>query len=326
MNCDPIKYDILVAKPDLTVAAIKENSGKRAKFNKGLYFRSRMLAKSSSRTVDTITPLRYLHPFFKLRAFYPHRNMLGLKFQLKPDSCILILDNGEGATEKFKLTVKECWLELRYGVFEDQVRSMWLEKINLLGLRRNVQTFKTVQLPIPKGSLNWRFNSLFNFSVCPQSLMLYFVLENTAKGDYKNNRYVYKHFNLDSLKIYKSGIPLLINPLYNNMKLSSKYGYFHYHFYQNMQQLFGPSAADVTMDSFYKDAYVFCFNLAQNPRYGTDYGVTRDPAERKLSYLEGANLDMDVVFSVALPENVIACFTGVYDLWISMDANGAPIE
>ena len=325
MNCDPIKYDALIAKPNLEVPAIKKNAADRAKLNKGLYFRARMLAKSATRTVDTITPLRYLHPFFNLRAFYPHRNMLGLKLQLKPDNCILILADGENATEKYKLTVKECWLQLRYGVFEDQVRNMWLDKINTLGLRRNIQTFKSVQLPIPKSSRNWRFNSLFNFSVCPQSLLLYFVTEKTAKGDYQNNRYVYKHFDLDSIKIYKSGVPLLINPLYNNMQLKSKYGYFHYHFYQNMLQMFGPSAADITMASFYKDAYVFSFNLAQNPRYGTDYGITSDPADRKLSYLEGANLDMDVVFAEPLPENVMACFTGVYDLWISLDANGAPM-
>ena len=53
-NCNPVTYTKLVALPDLTTAKIQAARDKRASFNPGLYYRSRIMGKSKTGTVDTV--------------------------------------------------------------------------------------------------------------------------------------------------------------------------------------------------------------------------------------------------------------------------------
>ena len=92
-----------------------------------------------------------MHPFFRQKAFYPHRSNISINLTLKPDSQILIQKGGKDAATKHKLVIKSIYLILRYASFTEKLRSHWLGSVNQLGLRRTMQATKTAHFTVNKG-------------------------------------------------------------------------------------------------------------------------------------------------------------------------------
>ena len=285
------------------------------------------MRKSSVRNIYTTTSMEFCHIFFKQKAFYPHRSTITVTMTMKDDSKILIVKDGRSSTLKYKLVVKKIALRLRYATFTDKLRSRWLGSVNTLGLKRSMQATRTAHFTFNANQSTARVQSIFNYSAIPQSLLIFFQKESTFNGDYLNNRYCYKHHDLQSLKLHKSGIPLPQNARWDSMNLDQKYGVDHYYWYGNLSQMFGHSALNLNLDSFFEDVYVFCINLGENPRYSfNDIGYPREPDERRLSMITAGNLDVEFVFKNPLPQNTIAFFVGIYDIMLSWNVDGAPLD
>ena len=323
MNCKPMTYTEIGKLADLTVAQIKANQSKKAKLNKGLWFRARMLANSRERNVTTITPLRMMHPFFKQKAFYPHRSNISINLTLKPDCQILIQKDGKNASTRHKLVIKSIHLLLKYASFTEKLRSRWLGSVNQLGLRRTMQATKTAHFTINNGKQNANFQSIFSYSTIPQGLLIFFQKESVHAGDYLNNRYCFKHNNLQTIKLFKSGIPLTSNTSWSDMQLGTKYGYFHHYWYENMVKMFGQTALNISLDSFYNDAYIFAFNLADNPRYSPDdVGFPRSPDKRRISLVSAGSIDCLLEFKEALQANTVVFFVALFDIVCKFSVDG----
>ena len=276
--------------------------------------------------MDTITNLGMLHPFFRLPIYYPERQLLNFELSLKDDSKILVVKDGNDSTIKYKLTVESICLRLRYATFESRLREKWLGAISNLGLRRNLIIPKSVHFNIKASSQTARFSSIFNFSILPSSLTVHFCLEKCHLGTFKDTNLCFKHFDLKSIKLFKSGVPFNSNNRTCDMDVSKINGLDHYYWYDQFVRCFGPKSADFSLEAFHEDMFIYCFNLSNHPRIGDDYGILEDPSERKLSLLQGANLDIEVVFKQSLPSNTLIFFTGWYDVISSFSPDGEVLD
>ena len=324
-NCLAKTYTQLVALDDLSTTQIDAAFAKRNKFNLGLWRRARMVSNSRTRDVETTAPLSIFHPFFSQRLFWPHRTNLGVSLAMRDEAQILILKNGATDASKYKLTVTDCYLTLPYCTFLPELRTRWLSNISNLGLRRNLQVFKTVHFPLPKDASYARYPSIFSFSNLPQTLLIWIQPASTHTGDYKHNRYCFKNHGLDSLNLYLSGGPLKRNSFWHSMDLQKENGFYHHYWYKCMLSTFGKSAEDISLDSFYHDTFVFCVSLADNPRYRDDYGFTKDPADRLISFVNAAVLDCEVKFKAQMKVPMIISFCGLYDINAGYDVEGCPL-
>ena len=209
--------------------------------------------------------------------------------------------------------------------FLPNLRTRWLSNINSLGLRRNMQVFKTVHFPIPKNATYARYPSIFSFSNTPQTLLIWIQPATTHVGDFRHNRFCFKHNGLDSLKLYLSGVPLKRNAFWNSMNLDREYSLYHHYWYKCMISTFGKSAQDVSLKSFYHDSFIFCVNLADNPRYENDFGFTKDAADRRISFVNASVLDCEIQFKQAMTVPYIVSFAGLFDIVSGFDVEGCPL-
>ena len=324
-NCGAKSYKDIIALDDLTTTAIDAAFDKRNKFNLGLWRRARMIANSRTRDIETVAPLALFHPFFSQRLFWPHRTNLNLNITMRDESQVLVLKAGATDASKYKLTITDCYLSLPYCTFLPDLRSRWLNNISNLGLRRNLQVFKTVHFPIAKDSSYARFPSIFSFSNTPQTLLVWLQPATTHAGDYKSNRYAFQNHGLDTLKLYLSGVPLKRNSFWNTMNLHKEDSFYHHYWYKQMLLTFGKSAESISLKSFYHDTFVFCVSLAENPRYRDDYGFTKDPADRLISFVNASVLDCEVHFREAMRVNMIISFCALYDTKTGWNVEGCPI-
>ena len=322
-NCDAVPFGEISKLKDLTKEQIEAARNRRSQFNAGLYYRSRALAKSRTSNVVTKTPLHLLHPFWDSKCFYPQRQVMAFQLTLKSDSAILLCeDAAEG--RNFKLTVETMYLELNYGVFIERLREKWLESISSLALQRSVIVNRSVHHLMKKGISNARFASLFSFSVTAKTLVISMVPETAHQGSYIENRYFFQHFNMSSLKVYLSGVPLVSNSIHGSMDLSKKYGESHMYWYKNMIQTFSDTAMDITMESFWKDSFIFCLPVGSY-NYGDNYVMARNNNDRKMNFLSAGVVDLDISFAQPLESNVMISINGIYDVLFKFDTEGLPM-
>ena len=325
-NCDPLTYTELKALSDKTVDQIKASAQLKKQFNPGLYIRSLMMGLSKNTTVDTVTPLKFLNPFFALELYYPQRQTLTIEMDLKSDQSILVVKGGKASTDKYKLVIEDIYLNLKFATWEPKLRESWLNTISTIGLRRNIQVAKQVHFPIKATSTTARFASLFNFSVLPSSLSVIMLKEATHTGDFLNTPFCYKHFDLQSITLFKSGVPFYSNLETINMDLSKRNGVEHVYWYRQMLECYGKKSSDMSMEKFFEDFYVLSFNLSSNPRLHNDFGVVAHSRDRKLSFLEAGNLDCNLTFKTALDCNVLVFFIAWFDIISSFDPDGNVID
>ena len=77
--------------------------------------------------------------------------------------------------------------------------------------------------------------------------------------------------------------------------------------------MYGPTSYDISAEYFYSDLFCYCFNLTPNPLLTGDKGITLEPQDRTLSFVEGAVLDVNLAFSESLSENTMVFFVGYFD-------------
>ena len=66
-------------------------------------------------------------------------------------------------------------------------------------------------------------------------------------------------------------------------------------------------------------------SLADNPRYRDDYGFTKDPADKLISFVNAAVLDCEVKFKSQMQVPMIISFCGLYDINTGYDVEGCPL-
>ena len=77
------------------------------------------------------------------------------------------------------------------------------------------------------------------------------------------------------------------------MDFAHMYSSHHYLLYNFMLEHFGPKAHYESLESFFKQNFLFCFNLGRNPRLGEyDTGITKDAEDRKMGFVEAGTLEV----------------------------------
>ena len=91
------------------------------------------------------------------------------------------------------------------------------------------------------------------------------------------------------------GKALELNKELSNMDFSHMYSRHHYLLWNMMCEHFGAKAHYETLESFFKQNFLFCFSLGRNPRIGNNIGITKDPADRRMGFVEAGTLEVSIV-------------------------------
>ena len=311
---------------DSTLPQIQKIFEDKAKFNPGLYHRSQLMSVSRERSIVTITPLRFLQPFWTLSAFLPMRQTISMDLSLNDDKAIFVLKDGVSAATKYKLTVVKSNLRLFYGVFLPNLKERWLNSISTLGLRRNLQVTKNNYIVVPTGSQSIRMTNCFSFGLLPATVVLFFTRSSCEFGNWSDTKFKYENVDLTAIKLFKSGQPLEFNKQLSDLKVTEKNSEDHIFLYHQFVQTFGPKAAHESLDSFFQDMFLYCVPLCRNPRLGNDYGVVDDPADRVLSFGEASTLDIDIVFKTPTTQEYLFHCNGLFDIFVSFDSFGQVLQ
>ena len=64
--------------------------------------------------------LKFLHPFFQIKGFYPLRNQISIELTMKDERQILV--KGGSDSKKYKIEIKSIRLKVQYAEFEGRIR------------------------------------------------------------------------------------------------------------------------------------------------------------------------------------------------------------
>ena len=117
-----------------------------------------------------------------------------------------------------------------------------------------------------------------------------------------------------------------VNKEVSNMDFSNMYSRHHYSLYESMLRHFGEKAHYESMESFFKQNFLICFNLGRNPRIGNNVGITKDAADRKMGFVEAGTLEIELIFKKALTEEVVLFIDGYFDHVTHIDVNGSIVS
>ena len=170
-----------------------------------------------------------------------------------------------------------------------------------------------------------RFPSIFQFSVLPTALIIYFISERQAIGDGNLNRFSYKNPRLDEISLFKDGVPLFQNERTNSLDIGRNSADTAY-LYESFLQCFGDSAYDISIERFEFDLFMVCYNMTPSVILRNDKLITNTSEERHLNPISAGILDCEVKLKAALPENILIYFCSVGDALVKFDQNGIPIE
>ena len=316
--------DAVLKLGNRTPEEIRTIQNNRKLINYGLYLRSRMLCSSRTGNLTFVVPLKYLNLFFSHECYIPLRQVILVEFVMHDDRNLLIVKDGIENATRYKLSVEKAFLTIRLCTMEPRLRTKWLSSIDSLSLTRNFQGSKVVHFNIKENARTARYSSVFSYSVLPAYLKIFFISERAHTGDYQTNKLSYTHHNVQSISIFKSGLPHATNTITVDMDMRRN-GFHHQYFYREYQKFYGSTSFDVTSEMFYDDLFCYCFNLSPNPILNGDKAIVNEPQDRTLSFVEGAVLDVNLAFSVALPENTMVFFVGFFDMVQSWDSNGLPL-
>ena len=309
---------------DRTPAEIRAIQHNRKTINYGLYLRSRMLCSSKNESLTFVVPMKHLNLFFSHECYIPLRQVITVEFVMHDDRNLLIVKDGLANDTRYKLSIAKAFLTIRLCTMEPRLHTKWLSSIDSLSLTRNFQGSKVVHFNIKKDARTARYSSVFSYSALPAYLKIFFISERAHTGDYQTNKLSYTNHNVQSISIFKSGLPHATNTITVDMDMR-KNGFHHQYFYREYQKFYGNTSFDVTSEMFYDDLFCYCFNLSPNPILNGDHGIVTEADDRILSFVEGAVLDVNIAFSEALPENTMVFFVGYFDMVQSWDSNGMPL-
>lgn len=307
-----------------TKEELLELQRKKAALNYGLYMRARMLCSSRSSELLFVVPLHFLNLFFSHECYLPMKQVISLELVMNDDRSILTVEKGLRNPKRYKLCVTSIHLQLRLCTMEPRLKSRWLSSISSSTLTRNFQAVKVVHFNMKKSVMHARYSSVFSYSALPAYLKIFFISEKAHTGDFETQKFSYKHNNIQSIQLFKSGLPFSSNSMTNDMNMV-KDGFQHMYFYREFQRFYGPSSYDITRDQFYDDLMCFCFNLSSNPLLEGDSAISLHAADRTLSFVEGAVLDVNLSFSKPLEDNTMVFFLGYFDAVQAFSCEGLSI-
>ena len=160
----------------------------------------------SSKTHDlvTVTPLRYLSHFFKIKAYVPERQPVTLSIVLQDPQHFFILDDGAASAVKYNLICKTSQLKLLYSVVLPSLRANFLGSIEKLGIRRNLQLTKNTYKIILKGAQNAKLQNVFQFGVLPSSIVMYMCKSAATFGNWKDIA-TFHHYDVQTIALFING-------------------------------------------------------------------------------------------------------------------------
>ena len=285
-----------------------------------------MLGSTREHNLVTSTPLKFLLPFFQIPAYIPMRQSISIDISIAEPKTIFVLKDGNDNSKKYQLVVAKSCLKLFYAVFLPNLKERWLSSIASLGLRRNLQVPKGNFITVPSGSMSCRFSNAFNFSILPGSITLFFVKSKSEYGNWKNTKLVYENVDVTSVKVFKAGHPIEFNKELSDLDVKNRNGADHIFLFNQFVQLFGEKAAYETMESFFKEMWIYCIPLCRNPRVGKDFGITPRAEDRQLSFGEPSTLDIDFTFKTAPDEELVCHVVGWYDIVTGFNSYGEILD
>ena len=131
---------------------------------------------------------------------------------------------------------------------------------------------------------------------------------------------------MKSIKVFKSGAPISANARLASLDTATKNGYDVYYLYTEFIKMFGPKAVYESIDSFYKDMFLYCINLGDNIRLDDDYGVKEKPEQRSVGFLSAASIDLIIQLDSACTDELILHTQAYYDISCSFNSYGELIE
>ena len=289
--------------------------------NEGLWLRAAFMKGSRTETVWISCPLKFLSPLFSAHMYLPTRSIMSLSLSMRNDSQLLCVASTD--KEKYKLEVKDIFLNLKYATYHDQVKDRWETAIDANGLRRNVQCDRTSYFVMKEKSTSARFQSIFSFSVTPCVLICYFLTEKTFIGNYSANRYSFQNPGVKSIQIFKNSIGHSenSNTTSMNIKKNSKH---HLYWYKQFLSVFGSPSHDIQPDQFLDDMFLMCWNMTVSPTVENEPLIGLDSQNLRLSPIDAGSIDVTIELENATTENLVVFFLGFFQQEIVFDKNGVP--
>ena len=185
-----------------------------------------------------------------------------------------------------------------------------------------MQLGKTVHTAVATGSVTSRMNNVFAFGTIPGSLVIWLQDVDSELGNRSSSKFGYQDRKVERIQIFKNGAPISSCSEMLHMDTEKRNSHTHVLLYKSMLRVFGKEATCISMDDFTNAFFLYCVNLAPNPRVGDDYGVTRLASDRKLSFIEAATIDIEIRFKKPTEIPLYAMFMGIFDVSVNLNELG----
>lgn len=239
---------------------------------------------------------------------------MSLEIRLQCDSKVIV--KPEAWTDTYSLSIAQIYLVLQYVNLEPLIRSNWYENIEQNGLIRSFKYQKSFQYTLAKGSTTFFLNNCLSFSSMPHHLSLVFVPEKLYNGTFKTP-YVYHHENVKTINLFQSGIAHKDNAQMTDMSLEKPDSYSCWFWYNKFVRLNCKQGyPTVTYETFYKDMFVFTFDLSLTPCHM----VEQPPMP--LDLITSGSIDVNIIMKGKLTENYVIELIAHHTAVVSFDASG----
>ena len=220
-------------------------------------------------------------------------------------------------TNAYELTIEDIHLRLSYVVIESSLRAKYYSSIADSCIIKDYEYQKVNYFTLNNGSKQHFIPNILSFQRLPRFLVMFFTPEQAFLGNY-SNRYVYKHENLSSLSVWRSGQPLSSCQYSEVVDLSEYDSSDSWYFFNEFRKLLDPDM-NVSYERFYYDMFIFCVDLSQIPlRLNTD-AVS---GLHNLELTTSGSLDLSLCFAQTLRSNMVLSCMGYYNNVIKINASG----
>ncbi|XP_021341642.1 uncharacterized protein F54H12.2-like [Mizuhopecten yessoensis] len=184
--------------------------------------------------------------------------------------------------------------------------------LELLDLRNSLIYAKTIikQMTIPTGTTNFTYDNIFQ-GVRPNLVVVGFVNATSTTGDYEQNPWVFKPYNVTSLGVYVDGIPVGGNPI--KLKYSATGGQTTIPVLRTMLQSTGKwlddTGSDIERDDIAKGYALYTFEL--EPTFQTN---------QYLTLLKQGNVRLEFIFGTAFTTAVFCIIYCEYPGYFEINA------
>ena len=294
----------------------------KEKVNYGAYLRTLMLnrSKKDDKYFSLKIPMSLLHPLFSIDAPFPMKRILTINLKLNKPSMNLLCPS---ADKNYKLAVKDIYCDFAHLVFEQSLRSGWMEAINENNLVRCIDFPSVRHFPVATGTQFAFFPSILTYTTLPQSLIIFFITNDQHEGDYTKNSFSYKSRGLKSISLTINGEPHFLNVFTNDMNIKTDSADL-FRWYEQFIAVFGEKAGlNVPIQVFEKDFFLYCYDLTSTPR---NLRVDEVTGEANNTLITSASLDLSCQFKTATTEAMVIYCIGLQKAVCEFTVDGEAAE